>query len=297
VSRPRSSPWRYGFLRAPQPALASGLQPGQVSEFEPAEIPGAARRVITIVSAKGGVGKTTVATNLAVGLARHAPGAVVLLDADVQFGDVATALNLTPAHTLPDAVSPGAAGDPIVLKTYLTPHSSGFFTVCSASSPVDGDRVTSDELGHLIGQLSEIFPFVIIDTASGLGFQALAALDAATDAVFVCGLSVSGARSLRTELAVLASIGVTPSRRQIIVNLVDKDSGLSVRDIEGTLEMPVDGVIARNSRVALAMNRGIPLLQDSPAGGAASGFTTLVRGFIDPDLVVPVPRKRMRTRA
>ncbi|TFD25473.1 AAA family ATPase [Cryobacterium lyxosi] len=236
-------------------------------------------QVIAVVSAKGGVGKTTVATNLAVGLARLAPLSVVLVDADVQFGDVATALSLTPAHTLPDAVTDAAKLDTMVLKTYLTPHESGFYTVCGADTPVDGDRVSGEQLSHLIRQLSEVFRFVVIDTAPGLGEHALAALELATDAVIVCDMSVPSARGLRKELAALASIGIVPPTRHVVLNLGDRFSGLSVRDIEATIGVPVDIAIRRSKLMALSTNRGVPILADGSRNSASNALTALVRRF------------------
>ncbi len=88
--------------------------------------------MITVVSPKGGVGKTTVSTNLAVGLAGAAPQSTVVVDLDIQFGDVATALALTPEYTLPDAVHGRASEDTMVLKTFLTQHPSGLYAVCGA---------------------------------------------------------------------------------------------------------------------------------------------------------------------
>ena len=97
-------------------------------------------RVITIASPKGGVGKTTVSTNLALGLTAHAPQSTVLVDLDVQFGDCASALGLTPEYTLPDAVHGPASEDTMVLKTFLTQHPSGLYAVCGSESPAAGTR-------------------------------------------------------------------------------------------------------------------------------------------------------------
>ncbi|MFO7690440.1 MAG: AAA family ATPase, partial [Cryobacterium sp.] len=245
MSRPRSSPWRDGVLE-PAAQRAAEDPPGEPGEpgdpADPAdqgqdEAPGEfeaefeaefddgagiAHQVIAVVAAKGGVGKTTVATNLAVGLARQAPLSVVLVDADVQFGDVATALSLTPARSLPDTVTAAAADDAMVLKAYLTPHPDGYYIVCGAESPADGDRVSGEQLGHLIGQLSEIFRIVIIDTAPGLGEHALAALEAATHAVFLCDMSVPGARGLRKEIAALTTVGIMPPTRHVVLNFADR---------------------------------------------------------------------------
>lgn len=235
--------------------------------------------VIAVVSAKGGVGKTTIATNLAVGLAKDAPMSVVLVDADVQFGDVATALSLAPTRTLPDLVTGVVPTDTMVLKTYLTPHPSGFYVVCGAETPDDGDRVSGDQLSTLIRQLAEVFDFVIIDTAPGLGDHALAALELATDAVMVCDMSVPSIRGLRKELAVLASIGIMPASRHVVLNFGDRSSGMSVRDVELTIGVPVDVAIRRTSLIALSTNRGIPLLAEGTRNPANKALAGLVRRF------------------
>ena len=317
MSRPRLSPWRDGVLGSvAQTASAVGpgdeardgnpgeigladvtalddrsaadeqepstlepptLDPPTTEETpEPEVIP---RQTIAVVAAKGGVGKTTIATNLAVGLAKLAPLSVVLVDADVQFGDVAMALSLTPGRFLPDAVTAVAANDAMVLKAYLTPHPDGYYVVCGAESPADGDRVTGEQLGHLIRQLAGIFRFVIIDTAPGLGEHALAALEAATDAVFLCDMSVPGARGLRKELAVLATIGILPPARHVVLNFADRVSGLSVKDVEATIGVPVDVAVPRSSLVTLSTNRGIPLLQNRKKNPASAALTELVRRF------------------
>ena len=190
-------------------------------------------RVIAVVSPKGGLGKTTIATNLAVGLARVAPLSVVIVDADVQFGDVATALALEPEHTLPDMVGGLAPRDTMVLKTFLTVHPSGFYVVAGAEDPAAGDRVTGDQIGHLVRQLAGIFRFVIVDTAPGLGEHALSALECASDAIVLCTMSVPSVRGLRQELATLAALGILPAERHVVMNFADKVSGLNAQGRRG----------------------------------------------------------------
>lgn len=274
--------FELGFPPEPKPELE--LDPEPVAELDrPHEMAPLAAvahsHVIAVVSAKGGVGKTTIATNLAVGLAKDAPMSVVLIDADVQFGDVATALSLAPTRTLPDLVTGVVPTDTMVLKTYLTPHPSGFYVVCGAETPDDGDRVSGDQLSNLIRQLAEVFDFVIIDTAPGLGDHALAALELATDAVMVCDMSVPSIRGLRKELAVLASIGIMPASRHVVLNFGDRSSGMSVRDVELTIGVPVDVAIRRTSLIALSTNRGIPLLAEGTRNPANKSLAALVRRF------------------
>ncbi|MDD9204957.1 P-loop NTPase, partial [Georgenia sp. 10Sc9-8] len=97
--------------------------------------PAPSGRVISVVSPKGGVGKTTVATNLAVGLAQAEAHSTVLVDLDIQFGDVASALDLQPEYTLPDAVTGPASRDTMVLKTFLIQHETGLYVICGPDSP------------------------------------------------------------------------------------------------------------------------------------------------------------------
>lgn len=235
-----------------------------------------ASRVIAVVSPKGGLGKTTVAANLAVGLARIAPDSVVLVDGDVQFGDIGAVLALNPAHTLPDMVSGLAPRDTMVLKTFLASHPSRFYVVCGSDSPADGDRITGDQFAHLIRQLSEVFRYVIIDTTPGLGEHALAALDMATDAVVLCSLAVPNLRALRKELTVLSSIGIDPATWHVVLNFADKGTGLSAKDAETISGASIDVTIPRSQAVTLSTNRGVPLLQESTRDPAARALTQLV---------------------
>lgn len=259
----------------PRPPAA--LVPVTVDTVAAAE--GIRGQVIAVVAPKGGLGKTTVATNLAVGLAGLAPLSVVLIDADMQFGDVATALSLEPTYTLPDVVNGAPAEDTMALKTYLTPHQGGFYVVCGSDVPADGDRVTGEQLTELILRLSQVFRFVIIDTAPGLGEHALSAIELATDAVFLCDMSVPSARGLRKELSVLTSIGLLPPVRHVVLNLANRKGGLSVRDIEAIIGVPVDVAIPRSNLVALSTNRGIPLLQEGTRSPASKALHSLVHRF------------------
>jgi len=233
-------------------------------------------RIIAVVSPKGGLGKTTLAVNLAVGLARIAPEEVVLVDADLQFGDVANVLALEPAHSLPQLVAGVAPGDDLVIKTLLTPHPAGFFVVPGAESPVEGEQVTGEQLGDLLDQLSVIFRYVVVDTTPALGEATLAVLDRATDAVALSSLAVPNLRSLRTELAVLRTIGFAPSYRHLVLNQAVDPGGLVVADAKAILEEPIDVVIPHSKNVTLSTNRGVPLLIDAPRDPAAKAFAELL---------------------
>ncbi|MGY1841691.1 MULTISPECIES: AAA family ATPase [unclassified Modestobacter] len=253
-------------------------------------------RVITVASPKGGVGKTTVATNLAIGLTASAPQSTVLVDLDVQFGDVASALGLAPEHTLPDAVHGPASQDTMVLKTFLTRHPSGLYAVCGSDSPAAGDTVSAADVTALLTSLAREFRYVLVDTAPGLSEQTLAALDRATDVVMLSSMDVPGVRGLRKELDVLRELCMIPAGRHVVMNFADPKGGLSVRDVETAIGTGVDVVLPRSSAVPASTNQGVPLLQSGGRDPMTKELRRLVSRFAATPLVSP-GRVRAKHRA
>ncbi|TFV79221.1 MinD/ParA family protein [Blastococcus sp. CT_GayMR19] len=238
-----------------------------------------AGRVITIASPKGGVGKTTVSTNLAIGLTAHAPQSTVLVDLDVQFGDVASALGLLPEYTLPDAVHGPASEDTMVLKTFLTQHPSGLYAVCGSESPAAGDTVTGEDVSRLLASLAREFRYVVVDTAPGLSEQTLAALDRASDVVMLTSMDVPGVRGLRKEMDVLRELCMIPAGRHVVMNFADPKGGLSVRDVETAIGTGVDVVLPRSKAVPGSTNQGVPIISSHRRDPMAKELHRLVARF------------------
>ncbi len=233
-------------------------------------------RTIAVVSPKGGVGKTTVACNLAIGLAQELPGCVVLVDLDLQFGDVTSTLGLEPTYFIESAVAKGAARDSVVLTTVLTRHPSGLLVLAGPESPATADRVTSTQAGHLLRQLAGEYLYVIVDTSPGLLEHTLTVLEEATDVVAVTTMDVSSVRGMRKELDVLDELGLMPESRQVVVTMAERGSGLTVADIETAIGAPVDVVVPRTRAAAIAANRGEPIILGAPRDKAARHLRLLV---------------------
>ncbi|MCW2684046.1 MAG: flpE [Blastococcus sp.] len=253
-------------------------------------------RVITIASPKGGVGKTTVSTNLAIGLTAHAPQSTVLVDLDVQFGDVASALGLTPEYTLPDAVRGPASEDTMVLKTFLTQHPSGLYAVCGSENPAAGDTVSGSDVTRLLTSLAREFRYVVVDTAPGLSEQTLAALDRATDVVMLSSMDVPGVRGLRKELDVLRELCMIPAGRHVVMNFADPKGGLSVRDVESAIGTGVDVVLPRSKGVPASTNEGVPIISSHRRDPMVKEMQRLVARFAATPLMKP-GKYRARHRA
>ncbi|MFJ4168164.1 CpaE family protein [Paenarthrobacter sp. NPDC089714] len=233
-------------------------------------------RVVSVMSPKGGVGKTTVSTNLAVGLARTAPMGAVIVDLDLQFGDVASGLGLAPAHTITDAVQGSAATDAMVLKAFLAPHPSGLYALCAPLRPAEADLIQPAHVAALVHQLSLEFPYVVLDTSPGLGDVVLAVLEMATDAVWVCGMDIPSIRGLNHGLEVLRQLDLLPPSSTVVLNFADKRSGLTVKDVEATVGLPVEVVLPHSRAVPFSTNAGVPMLQAGRRDPVAKGLGSLV---------------------
>lgn len=264
--------------RGMQPAAESGQDRG---------------RVIAVMSPKGGVGKTTVATNLAVGLGALAPMSVVIVDLDLQFGDVASGLLLEPEHSITEAVHGAAAQDSMVLKAFLTVHPAGIYALCAPQKPSESDYITADHVTRLLNQLATEFKYVVVDTAPGLGEHCLATLELATDGVWVCGMDVPSIRGLRKCFSVLRELQLLPQGRHTVLNFADRKSGISVQDVEATIGVPIDTVIPRSRNLPFSTNRGVPVLQGTTRDSATKGLKKLVERF-DPRLETVTPSKLHR---
>ncbi len=243
-------------------------------------------RVIVVLSAKGGSGKTMVASNLTAALAGIAPGPVALVDLDVQFGDSASALGLVPEHTIA-GLSLVPDIDSTTLKVFLTPHEpSGAFVLCGASSPEEGDSVTDKHAARVVELLMRDFACVVVDTPAGIDERTLAALDHATDAVLVSTMDVASIRNLGKEIHALDRVGLLPANRHFVLNRADARVGIDVADVRAALGMDIDAAVPSSRDVPLSMNQGRPLVVDEPSSPAARELVRFAHRFV-PDGASP----------
>jgi pilus assembly protein CpaE len=249
----------------------------------PAE-PEVRTRVISVLSPKGGSGKTTVATNLAVALAGAAAEAssVAIVDFDLQFGDVAAALALSPEQGLADVARSAVEVEPTMLKVFLTPHPSGLFALCAPDTPAEGDEVGYEHAAHALRTLATSFRTVVVDTAAGLDEHTLAAIEQSTDLVFVCPPDVAAVRSLRKELDALDHLGMTAAGRHLVLNRADARVGIEPGDVENVLGMKAVVAIPSSRVVPFTMNAGTPIVDKDPRSPVARSIQDLAGQFSNP---------------
>ena len=237
-------------------------------------------RIVTILSPKGGSGKTSVATNLAVGLARLHPRQVVLVDLDLQFGDVANVLSLNPRSTLGD-VARSWPVDSANLKLALTSHSSNLYTLCAPLHPAEADDITSEHITGVLSVLHQSFEYVVVDTDPGLSERVLSALDVSTDMVLVCATEIPSIRGLQKALEALDVVGLTTARRHFLVNRADAKVGIELSDIERSIGQHVDIELPSSIDMVRATNDGVPIMESHTNPHIVKAFEGLI-AKIDP---------------
>jgi pilus assembly protein CpaE len=248
----------------------------RVEEFA-TEVGASPGRVLTVMSAKGGSGKTMMSTNLAQALSAKHPGQVVVVDLDLQFGDVAAALRLHPEYTVVNALS--ALGDPTALKSFLTPHGAGFFCLCAPTNPAHADGIDGAALGKLLRVLRDEFAFVVVDTGAGLDEATLTAVEAATDVVMLTTTDLAAVQAMRKTIALLDQVELVAHRRWYVLNRANAKVGLTKDDIETAVGVVIDTELPSSRAVPMAMNQGLTVLQDEPKDGVAKGIDALARAL------------------
>ncbi|HSM02927.1 MAG TPA: AAA family ATPase [Acidimicrobiia bacterium] len=246
-------------------------------------VPGLEHRTIVVVSAKGGAGKTMVSVNLATALAVAERRRTVLVDLDLQFGDVASALLLDPDHTIADAAESilDKEGKSTALKVFLTRHTpSDLFVLCGAENPAAGEEIKPQAVAAIVEELTEEFRHVVIDTPAGLGESTLAVLEMATDIVVVVDLDVASVRGARKLLETLDLIGMREPRRHVVLNRSNSKVGLRVDEVEIVLKTPLDVLLPSSRAVPLSFNRGQPLVLARPRHAYSKQVSELAARFV-----------------
>jgi pilus assembly protein CpaE len=219
--------------------------------------------LVTVFAAKGGCGKTTLATNLAAALAHNGRHEVCLVDLDLSFGDVAIALQLFPSHTIADAVSLGDRLDADAVDSLLTPHSPGLTTLVAPVEP-GATGISADLVGRILDLLRERFEFVVVDTPPAFDDQVLAAFDRSDIIALIATLDIPALKNLKLTLETLELLNYPRERWQVVLNRADSKVGLALNEVEKTLKVPISVQIPSSRDVPASINRGTPIVLDDP---------------------------------
>jgi pilus assembly protein CpaE len=251
------------------------LRSGSAAPVAP-EVPAKLGRVITVFSTKGGAGKSVVASNLAVALARKADGPVVLVDADLQFGDVAVMLKLTPQHTIVEAVSAIDRLDPQLMQSLLIRHEpSGVLVLPAPLEPAFADQVSAANMNKIVSILKTFCAYVVIDTPAHFNEVVLGLLEDSDDIVLIAGMDIPNIKNVKLGLQTLRLLNIPVTKLKLVLNRANSKAKLDVGEVERTLSIKADALIPSDVAVPQSVNKGVPVLIDSPKAGVARSFEQL----------------------
>lgn len=232
---------------------------------------------IAVYSAKGGLGTTTVAVNLAAAIAKQHPARrVALADYVVVGGDVRVVLDLKPAYDVGDLVMKVDRIDADLLFSLLTQGPGGIWTLPSSDNPEVLELIDANAAATIVSQLRTHFGFVVVDTEHYLSERTLAALDAADRIVLVTQLSVPALRSAQRTLQLFDRLGYPHEKVMVIVNRADAQSPLAVRDAESVLGRGIVWRLPNDFRAcAESTTKGVPLIDYEPNSTLARSYMNL----------------------
>jgi pilus assembly protein CpaE len=257
------------------------------------------RRSVAVYSPKGGVGTTTIATNVAVAAAQRNSDRVILVDLDLQFGGVATHLNLEPKLTIADAVRDEAAmREPDLLRTYTVRHDSGLHVLAAPMSPEASELITADHISHILGTLLEGYDGVVIDAGSILDEGVLRIFEMAETILLPVHPEMAALKAMHGLLDYLNETGSINGKSTFVLNNMFAREILKPRDIEAALGSRITTDLPYDPFLFLkAVNEGVPIVLGAPRSPAAEQLVRLSTSAFGSDgYAVPadVPAKRQR---
>jgi len=246
-------------------------------------------RVITVFSPKGGVGKTTMAVNLALALTEGGARKVCLVDLDLAFGDVAITMQLFPTHSIEQAVGAEDSLDLAMLEGLLTRHQDSLMVLAAPPHPDVRERVTPVLISRVLRTLKEGFDYVVVDTAPTFDDQVLTALDETDECVIIATLDVPTLKNVKVALETLQMLDIASGHRHLMLNRADDAVGISPDKVETILGMTISTQIATAVEIAAATNAGTPIVVNDPKHPSSEAIRALAATLTGNPVSVPSP--------
>jgi pilus assembly protein CpaE len=247
---------------------------------------GAPGKLIAVFSTKGGVGKSTVATNIAVAMARKTHERVALVDGDLQFGDVAVLLGLPPQHTILDAAASIQFSDPEMLRAMMARHDSGLLVLPAPTEPVFGTQLRPEEMLGVCNSLQALCGYVIVDLPTLFDEYVLAVVDAADEILLVGSMDIPSVKNLKIGVQALDLAAIAGPKLRLVLNRANTQVKLDVREIEHVLGMRADYPIPSDIAVPISVNAGMPVVDFDPRSAATRALEFIALSLLTPQAEV-----------
>lgn len=240
-------------------------------------------KVISVFSTKGGVGKTTVATNLAVAIAANSKKKVALLDLDLQFGDVAICLNLYVKNTISELVKDlrNVEHENDMVEEYMLTHYSGVKVLAAPIKPENAEYVNSEHIKKIINILKTRFEYIIIDTAQGFDDTVITALDESDTVLYVSTLDLPSIKNTKNGLEVMKTLNYSNEKVRVVVNKSNESFGIKHLDFKAALNVDLWAIIPDDlASVAISVNNGHPLVSHRRSSAVSKRICKLAQTMV-----------------
>jgi MinD-like ATPase involved in chromosome partitioning or flagellar assembly len=221
-------------------------------------------QIVTVFAAKGGCGKTTLAVNLGVALARLGVRRVCVVDLDLSFGDVAISVQLDPLRTTLDALTMAGHLDESGAASLLTRYQPGLDMLLAPVTPGDAEKIPPRLIGELLAVLRGMYDFIVIDTPAQFNEHVLTAMDVSSQLVLLTTPDVTALKNLRVALDMLDMLSYPRQIRSVVINRADSKVGLSLEQVHKVVRSEVAAHIPSSRAVPVSVNKGVPIVLDSP---------------------------------
>ncbi len=238
-------------------------------------------KIVTLFAPKGGVGRTTLAVNLAVAMAGEQRQTVTLVDGSFQFGDVGVLLNLNPKNkSIIDVVADPASTDEDLVDTTLINHSTGIKVLLAPPSPEMAELITVDQVRRMIGRLRETNDYTVVDLWPHFNDVSLALPDMSDVILTVLTLEITNIKNIRLFLEVAEQLGYG-DRLRLVLNRADSAFGIRVADVENSVGRKIDHQVVSDGRtVVYALNRGVPFVWSNSQAPVSEDILKISRALV-----------------
>ncbi len=240
-------------------------------------VEGGHRHLIACFSPKGGVGTTTIAVNVATILALQLPNEVAILDLDVDFGQVATHLNVKPSLTISDlAADEAGTHEPELLRSYAEKVEPGLLVIAAPTTPEVGHMITAAQVDAILATAAHAYRLVVVDVGSTLDERSLAILDRADGVIVPISPEIGALKALHGFLEYVTEEGTVPAKSTFVLNHVFARDMLSMKQVESAIAARVDVELPYDAGLYLkAVNEGIPVTRSAPASAPARAMARI----------------------
>jgi pilus assembly protein CpaE len=249
----------------------------------PAALVGEPGRLISVFSTKGGVGKTCVAINVAAAMARRSTEPVVLVDGDLQFGDVSVMLSLPAQNTVLDAAAAVQYGDLELVQTLASKDATtGLLVLPAPIESMPADALLPGEMVNICSALQAIAGHVVIDLPSVFNDYVLAIIEASDEVLLVGSMDIPSIKNLKVGMQQLDLQALAGPKLKLVLNHANAKVKLDVKEIERVLGMSANFPIPDDIAVPISVNAGRPVVVDEPKSPVSRAFDCIAESLLGP---------------